>query len=143
MNYRGSTGYGRAYREQLQGRWGIVDVEDAISGADFLVREGLADRKRLVILGGSAGGYTVLRALITKPGFFRAGICLYAVADLFGMATDTHRFEARYTDSLVGPLPEAAELYRELSPVFHAVRIQDPVAVFQGADDPVVPKSAG
>lgn len=140
VNYRGSTGYGRAYRQQLQGRWGIVDVEDAISGADFLVREGLADRKRLVILGGSAGGYTVLRALITKPGFFRAGICLYAVADLFGMATDTHRFEARYTDSLVGPLPEAAELYRELSPVFHAVRIQDPVAVFQGADDPVVPK---
>src|SRR5690606_17521789 len=135
VNYRGSTGYGRAYREQLKGRWGIVDVEDAVRGAEFLVREGLADRGRLVIMGGSAGGYTVLRALITHPGFFKAGLCLYGVADLFALASDTHKLEERYTDSLVGPLPEAAALYRELSPVFHARRIKDPVAIFQGTDD--------
>ena len=83
----------------------------------------------------------MLRALITHPGFFRAGICLYGVADLFGMAADTHKFEDRYMDSLVGPLPQAADLYRERSPVFHADEIQDPVAVFQGADDEVVPKA--
>lgn len=140
VNYRGSTGYGRAYRDQLKGRWGIVDVEDAVSGANFLVREGLAQRERLVIIGGSAGGYTVLRALITHPGFFRAGLCLYGVTDLFALASDTHKLEERYTDSLVGPLPEAAGLYRELSPLFHAQRIQDPVAIFQGTDDPVVTK---
>lgn len=141
VNYRGSTGYGRAYREQLKGRWGLVDVEDAVSGARYLVDQGLADGRRLVVLGGSAGGYTVLRALITHPGFFRAGVCLYGVADLFGMASDTHKFEERYMDSLVGPLPQAADLYRELSPVFHAHKIQDPVAVFQGAEDEVVPKA--
>src|SRR5690606_1620328 len=84
-----------------------------------------AHARRLVVLGGSAGGYTVLRALITHPGFFRVGICLYGVADLFGMASDTHKFEERYMDSLVGPLPQAADLYRELSPVFHAHKIQD------------------
>lgn len=138
VNYRGSSGYGREYRELLRGRWGVVDVEDAVGGADFLVREGLADRERLVILGGSAGGYTVLRALIAHPGFFRAGIALYPVTDLFALAADTHKFELHYTDSLVGPLPEAAALYRELSPVFHAHRIKDPLAIFQGTDDPVV-----
>lgn len=140
VNYRGSTGYGRAYRDQLKGRWGIVDVEDAVGGARHLARQGLADGDQLVILGSSAGGYTVLRALITHPGFFRAGICLYGVSDLFGLAADTHKFEERYTDSLVGPLPAAAELYRELSPVFHADKIRDPLAVFQGTDDEVVPR---
>lgn len=140
VNYRGSTGYGRAYRDQIKGRWGMVDVEDAVGGANYLVRQGLADGQRLVILGGSAGGYTVLRALITHPGFFRAGVCLYGVADLFGLAAATHKFEERYTDSLVGPLPQAAHLYRELSPVFHARRLRDPVAIFQGTDDQVVRK---
>lgn len=140
VNYRGSTGYGRAYREQLKGRWGIVDVEDAVNGARYLAEHGLADGNKLVILGSSAGGYTVLRTLIMHPGLFRAGICLYGVADLFGLAMDTHKFEERYTDSLVGPLPAAADLYRELSPVFHAVQISDPIAVFQGTADEVVPR---
>uniref|UniRef100_UPI002ADE02B9 S9 family peptidase n=1 Tax=Thermoflexus sp. TaxID=1969742 RepID=UPI002ADE02B9 len=139
VNYRGSTGYGRSYREALNGRWGLLDVEDAVGGAQALVERGLADPQRLVIMGGSAGGYTVLNALIRYPGFFRAGICLYGVTNLFTLAAETHKFEARYLDLLVGPLPEAAARYREWSPIFHADRIQDPIAIFQGAEDRVVP----
>ncbi|MBO8140865.1 MAG: S9 family peptidase [Firmicutes bacterium] len=140
VNYRGSTGYGRAYRNALRGRWGVVDVEDAVGGGRYLAAEGLADESRLVIMGGSAGGYTVLQALALHPGFFRAALCLYGVADLFSLAADTHKFEAHYLDSLVGPLPGAAAVYRERSPVFHAQRIRDPIAIFQGADDRVVPR---
>jgi len=139
VNYRGSTGYGRSYRDALYGRWGLLDVEDTVSGARALVEQGLADPQRLVIMGGSAGGYTVLNALIRYPGFFRAGICLFGVTNLFTLAAETHKFEARYLDRLVGPLPEAAARYREWSPIFHADRIQDPVAIFQGAEDRVVP----
>jgi len=139
VNYRGSTGYGRSYRDALKGNWGVLDVEDAVGGARALVERGLADPRRLVIMGGSAGGYTVLNALIRYPGFFRAGICLFGVANLFTLAAETHKFEAHYLDTLVGPLPEAAERYRERSPIFHADRIQDPVAIFQGAEDRVVP----
>ncbi|WP_376790411.1 prolyl oligopeptidase family serine peptidase [Thermoflexus sp.] len=139
VNYRGSTGYGRGYRDALKGQWGLLDVEDAVGGAQALVERRLADPRRLVIMGGSAGGYTVLNTLIRYPGFFRAGICLFGVANLFTLAAETHKFEAHYLDSLVGPLPEAAERYRERSPIFHVDRIQDPVAIFQGAEDRVVP----
>lgn len=139
VNYRGSTGYGRSYRDALKEKWGLLDVEDAVGGAQALVENGLADPRRLVIMGGSAGGYTVLNALIRHPGFFRAGICLFGVTNLFTLAAETHKFEAHYLDTLVGPLPEAAERYREWSPIFHADRIQDPIAIFQGAEDRVVP----
>jgi dipeptidyl aminopeptidase/acylaminoacyl peptidase len=141
VNYRGSTGYGRSYRDALKGKWGLLDVEDAVGGARALAEQGLADPQRQVIIGGSAGGYTVLNALIRHPGFFRAGVCLFGVTNLFTLAAETHKFEAHYLDSLVGPLPEAAERYREWSPIFHADRIRDPVAIFQGEEDRVVPPS--
>ena len=141
VNYRGSTGYGRKYMDELKCNWGICDVEDAVGGAKFLVQHGWADAKKLVIMGGSAGGYTVLQALVDHPGFFKAGVCLYGVANQFTLVADTHKFEERYSDYLLGPLPEAADVYRERSPVFHAERIVDPVAVFQGEIDEVVPKS--
>lgn len=141
VNYRGSTGYGRDYMNALRGNWGIHDVEDAVSGAKHLARSGLADGEKLVIMGGSAGGYTVLQALVTRPGFFKAGLCLYGVSNMFTLAADTHKFEERYLDSLLGPLPEAAALYRERSPIFHADNIVDPVAIFQGEIDEVVPRA--
>jgi dipeptidyl aminopeptidase/acylaminoacyl peptidase len=140
VNYRGSTGYGKAYAAALRGQWGILDVEDAIGGARYLVDAGLADPDRLVIMGGSAGGYTVLKALVDRPGFFRAALCLYGVSNMFTLAADTHKFEERYLDSLLGPLPEASAIYRERSPVFFADQIVDPIAVFQGEIDRVVPK---
>jgi len=139
VNYRGSSGYGRRYRNLLRERWGVCDVEDAVGGARHLVRLGLADPERLVIMGGSAGGYTVLEALIQHPGLFRAGICLYGVTNLFTLASDTHKFEQRYLDSMVGPLPATCERYRERSPIFSADRVRDAVAVFQGEEDRVVP----
>ncbi|RMF86275.1 MAG: S9 family peptidase [Nitrospinota bacterium] len=140
VNYRGSTGYGKAYLQKLYGNWGVYDVEDTVRGAQYLVETGRADPERLVVMGGSAGGFTVLLCLIRHPGFFRAGLCLYGVSNLFTLATDTHKFEERYLDSLVGPLPAAAPLYRERSPVFHAAQIRDPLAVFQGEEDRVVPR---
>ncbi|NLG28140.1 MAG: S9 family peptidase [Chloroflexi bacterium] len=141
VNYRGSSGYGRRYRDRLRGQWGVYDVADAVGGALHLARLGRADRERLVIMGGSAGGYTVLEALAQHPGVFRAGICMYGVTNLFTLASDTHKFEQHYLDSLIGPLPEAAARYRERSPIYHADRIRDPLAVFQGEDDVVVPKA--
>ncbi len=141
VNYRGSTGYGRRYREALRGNWGHLDVIDAAGAAQALIDQSLADAGRLVIKGGSAGGYTVLNTLIRFPGLYKAGICSYGVTNLFTLAMDTHKFEERYTDSLVGPLPEASEKYRAWSPVFHAEAIQDPVAIFQGEEDKVVPPS--
>jgi dipeptidyl aminopeptidase/acylaminoacyl peptidase len=141
VNYRGSTGYGRAYRDELKGNWGIYDIQDAVSGARSLVEKGLVDGARLVIVGGSAGGFTVLKAMEDHPGFFKAGICRYGVSNLFTLAADTHKFEAHYTDSLLGPLPEAAAVYRERSPIFFADRIKDPLAIFQGEDDMVVPRA--
>jgi dipeptidyl aminopeptidase/acylaminoacyl peptidase len=139
VNYRGSCGYGRAYQDALRERWGLVDTEDAIGAAQALADQRLADGKRLVIKGGSAGGYTVLNALVHAPGTFRAGVCLYGVSNLFTLAADTHKFEAHYTDSLVGPLPQAAERYHAWSPIFHADAIRDPLAVFQGSIDKAVP----
>ncbi len=141
VNYRGSTGYGRAYMEALNGNWGVCDVEDAVSGARHLAEQGLVDAERIVIMGGSAGGYTVLEALCRAPGVFRAGLCLYGVANMFTLAADTHKFEARYLDTLLGPLPEAAAIYRERSPIFHADLLRDPIAIFQGEEDQVVPRA--
>ena len=141
IDYRGSTGHGRKYMKALRGNWGILDVEDAVGGAQHLSDTGLADPKRIVIMGGSAGGYTVLRALTVQPGFFRAGVCLYGISNLFTLAADTHKFEAYYLDSLLGPLPEASDLYRERSPIYSADQLRDPIAIFQGSDDKVVPPS--
>jgi dipeptidyl aminopeptidase/acylaminoacyl peptidase len=140
VNYRGSTGYGRAYMLRLRGNWGVCDVEDCLSGVEHLASLGAIDRGRTVIMGGSAGGFTVLQTLTQHPKAFTAGISLYGVANQFALAADTHKFESRYTDSLIGPLPEAAARYRERSPVFHAARIQRPLAVFQGDIDRVVPR---
>ena len=140
VNYRGSSGAGRETMLALRGQWGVADVEDCRAGAEAMAARGLADRERLAILGGSAGGYTVLRSLQLYPGFYRAGICYYGISNLFTLAADTHKFEARYLDSLVGPLPEAADRYRERSPIFHADAIADPIALFQGTEDRVVPR---
>jgi len=141
VNYRGSTGYGRAYRDKLKGNWGIYDVQDAVSGARYLVEDGQVDGSKLVIMGGSAGGFTVLKALEDYPGTFKAGVDFFGVANQFTLAADTHKFEERYLDSMLGPLPEAAEIYRERSPIFFADKIRDPIIVFQGADDKVVPQN--
>ncbi len=139
VNYRGSTGYGRSYMTALREHWGEYDTEDAVSGARALIDQDLADPDRIVIKGGSAGGFTVLNALVHHPGVFRAGLCLYGVTNLFSLATDTHKFEARYLDIMVGMLPETGARYQAWSPFFHADKIRDPVAVFQGTEDQVVP----
>jgi dipeptidyl aminopeptidase/acylaminoacyl peptidase len=138
VNYRGSTGYGRAYREALAGEWGIVDVADVVGAAEHLASEGLADPDRLAVRGGSAGGFVTLAALAFHDAF-DAGASYYGVADLERLAELTHKFESRYLDGLVGPYPEAADTYRERSPVHHADGISAPVLLLQGAEDPVVP----
>ncbi len=137
VNYRGSTGYGRAYRDALKGEWGRVDLQDTIEGSQALIARGLADPARLIIKGGSAGGYTLLNALVHYPGFFKAGLCSYGVSNLFDL--DTHKFELHYNTSLVGELPEAMAKYHAWSPVYHAEKIRDAVAIFQGSADKVVP----
>ncbi len=141
VNYRGSTGYGRAYMEALRDNWGVYDVVDAVSGAQFLVDQGYADSTKIVIMGSSAGGYTVLETLCQAPGVFKAGLCLYGISNLFTLAAETHKFEEHYLDLLLGPLPAASALYRQRSPIFHAEKISDPVAVFQGTADEVVPRA--
>ncbi|MEN8172689.1 MAG: S9 family peptidase [Chloroflexota bacterium] len=138
VNYRGSTGYGRAYRDALKGNWGIYDVQDVVSGVQYLTEQNLVDGGRAVIIGSSAGGFTALKALQDYPDVFAAGICSYAVADHFALAMDTHKFEAHYSDSLLGPLPAAADLYRQRSPINAVDRITKPVAIFQGGQDKVV-----
>lgn len=139
VNHRGSTGYGRAYMDRLRGAWGVYDVDDSADAARHLVARGLADPRRLVIMGTSAGGFTVLASLVKLPGFYRAGIAGYPVTEQFSLALETHKFEASYNDYLLGALPEAAALYRERSPLFHADQIRDALLLFHGADDPVVP----
>jgi dipeptidyl aminopeptidase/acylaminoacyl peptidase len=140
VDYGGSTGYGRRYRRQLYGQWGIVDVEDCVAAAEYLVGRGDVDGARLAIEGGSAGGYTTLAALAFRDTF-GAGISRFGVGDLETMTRDTHKFESRYLDRLVGPYPEAAATYRERSPVHFLDRISCPVLVMQGLDDKVVPPS--
>ena len=138
VNYRGSTGYGRAYRHALYGRWGELDVADCVAAARHLVESGRADPKRLAISGGSAGGYTVLCALAFED-VFTAGASAYGIGDLAMLARDTHKFEARYLDKLVGPWPEAEAVYRQRSPIHHTERLSCPVIFFQGLEDKVVP----
>jgi dipeptidyl aminopeptidase/acylaminoacyl peptidase len=138
VNYGGSTGYGRAYRERLSGRWGIVDVDDCVNGAKYLVEQGLVDGERLAITGGSAGGYTMLCAL-TFRDVFKAGASHYGVSDLEALEVDTHKFESRYTHKLVAPYPERADLYRERSPIHHTNLLSAPVIFFQGMEDKIVP----
>ena len=138
VNYRGSTGYGRAYRQRLYGGWGEVDVEDCIAGASHLVYKGLVDPERLIIRGSSAGGYTMLAA-VTFQDFFRTGACLYGVSDLETLTQDTHKFESRYLDQLVGPFPEARQLYHSRSPLYAARRITAPLIFLHGLEDRVVP----
>ncbi len=138
VDYGGSTGYGRAYRERLKGNWGVVDVDDCVNAAVWLAARGSVDGARLVIRGGSAGGYTTLCAL-TFTHRFAAGASYYGVADLESLATDTHKFESRYLDGLVGPYPEARDRYRQRSPLHFADRLSSPVILFQGLEDKVVP----
>ena len=138
VDYRGSTGYGRAYRERLYGKWGVVDVEDCVAGARHLAETGHADPARLAIRGGSAGGYTTLAAL-TFHDAFRAGASYYGICDLEVLAADTHKFEARYLDRLVGEWPAERDVYRARSPLHHASRLGCPIIFFQGLDDRVVP----
>ena len=138
VNYGGSTGFGRAYRERLDGGWGVVDVDDCAAAAIALVRAGKASAERVAIEGGSAGGFTALAALCFTP-VFRAAACRYAVSDPSALAQHDHRFEARYLDGLIGPWPEAAATYAARSPLEHAGQIRCPVILFQGLEDTVVP----
>lgn len=138
VNYRGSTGYGRSYREQLAGQWGVADVEDCVAGARYLASGGRVDPQRLIIRGSSAGGYTTLAAL-TFTDLFRAGASYYGVADLETLVQDTHKFESHYLDWLVGPYPKRRELYLERSPIHHVEKLSCPVIFFQGLEDRVVP----
>jgi dipeptidyl aminopeptidase/acylaminoacyl peptidase len=139
VNYGGSTGYGRAYRERLKGQWGIVDVDDCVNATRFLVACGHADPNRLIIRGRSAGGYTTLAALTFRPGVFKAGASHYGVGDLERLASETHKFESRYLDSLIGPYPAAADVYRARSPIHAIERLACPIIFFQGLEDQVVP----
>jgi dipeptidyl aminopeptidase/acylaminoacyl peptidase len=140
VNYRGSSGYGRTYRNALRGAWGIADVEDCVAAAKHLAGRGDVDGNRLIIRGGSAGGYTTLCALAFTD-VFAAGASYYGVADAETLARDTHKFESRYLDGLIGPYPAAKETYRERSPIHFADRISCPVVLFQGLEDEIVPPS--
>ena len=139
VNYGGSSGYGRAYRQRLNGQWGIADVSDCVNAAKYLVAEGKADNGRLIIRGGSAGGYTTLAALTFHPEVFKAGASYYGISDIEVLARDTHKFESRYLDTLVGPYPERRDLYRARSPIHFVDRLSCPLILFQGLEDKVVP----
>ncbi|HJU43770.1 MAG TPA: prolyl oligopeptidase family serine peptidase [Vicinamibacterales bacterium] len=138
VDYSGSTGYGRPYRDRLKGQWGIVDVEDAVGGAEAMVAMGKADPNRLIIRGGSAGGYTTLAAL-TFFNTFKAGASYYGISDLEVLQHDTHKFEARYNDTLIGPWPAAKAVYKARSPIHFTDRLSCPIILFQGLEDKVVP----
>lgn len=138
VNYGGSTGYGREYRERLKGQWGIVDVDDCVNAALYLARSGKADPKRLAIHGGSAGGYTTLAALTFRK-VFQVGASHYGVSDVEALAKDTHKFESRYLDGLIGPYPEARDIYIERSPIHFTDQLDCALILFQGAEDQVVP----
>jgi len=140
VNYGGSSGYGRKYRQRLNGQWGVVDVDDCVNGARHLVKIGEVDDNRLAIRGGSAGGYTTLCAL-TFRNIFRAGASYYGVSDLEALTKDTHKFESHYLDRMIGPYPERHDLYRERSPIHFVNQISCPMILFQGLEDKVVPPS--
>jgi dipeptidyl aminopeptidase/acylaminoacyl peptidase len=139
VNYGGSSGYGRAYRERLNGQWGIVDVDDVINAVRFLAAQGKADEQRAVIRGGSAGGYTTLAALTFHPDAFKAGASYYGISDLEVLEVDTHKFESRYSHSLIGPYPAAKDVYHARSPIHAIDRLACPLILFQGLEDKVVP----
>lgn len=138
VNYGGSTGYGRAYRQRLNGTWGITDVDDCANGARYLVERGLADGDRLIIRGGSAGGYTTLRAITTRD-VFKAAASHFGVSDAEALAKETHKFESRYLDNLIGPYPASRDIYVERSPIYMADRVRAALILFQGLEDKVVP----
>jgi dipeptidyl aminopeptidase/acylaminoacyl peptidase len=138
VNYGGSTGYGRAYRLRLNGQWGIVDVDDCCNGARWLAEQGWVDARRMAIRGGSAGGFTTLAAL-TFRAVFSAGASHFGVSDLEALAKDTHKFESRYLDSLIGPYPARKDLYEARSPINHVDQLTTPLILLQGDEDPVVP----
>jgi dipeptidyl aminopeptidase/acylaminoacyl peptidase len=138
VNYGGSSGYGRSYRQRLEGQWGIVDVDDCVNGARFLVEQGWVDGERLAIRGSSAGGYTTLCAL-TFRHTFKAGASYYGISDLEALAKETHKFEARYLDRLVGPYPDRLDIYRQRSPIHSTHLLSCPLILFQGLEDEVVP----
>ena len=138
VNYGGSTGFGRAYRQRLDGQWGLLDVADCAAAARQLIELGRADPRCIAIEGGSAGGFTTLAALIADP-VFKAGACRYAVSDLAGLVADTHRFESGYLDRLIGPWPGAKEIYEQRSPLTHRQQLRCPLIFFQGLQDRVVP----
>jgi dipeptidyl aminopeptidase/acylaminoacyl peptidase len=138
VNHRGSSGFGRDFRRQLNGNWGIVDVEDSIAAVRYLGKTGAADPARTAISGGSAGGYTVLNAL-SSSDVFKAGADYFGISDMTALAQDTHKFESRYLDSLIGPYPAAKAVYESRSPLNHLDGFKVPLIVLQGADDPVVP----
>lgn len=138
VNYGGSNGYGRAYRQRLNSQWGIVDVDDCVNGARYLVERGEVDGEELAIDGGSAGGYTTLCAL-TFRDLFKAGASYYGISDLEALAKETHKFESRYLDSMIGPYPEQRDLYRQRSPIHFTDRLSCPMILFQGLEDEVVP----
>ncbi len=141
VNYRGSSGFGRAYRRLLDGRWGEIDWQDCVAAARYLAESGEADPERTWVEGGSAGGYVVFCSLTFEPDSFAAGVSLFGVADVEALGLETHKFESRYLDSLVGPYPERADLYRARSPIHFADRLERPLLVLQGLDDKVVPPS--
>ncbi len=141
VNYGGSTGYGREYRRRLDGQWGIVDLDDCVAAAQHLAAAGEVDGDRMVVTGSSAGGYTTLCALTFRPGVFAAGTSAYGVSDLATLAANTHKFESRYLDRLVGRWPADEAVYRARSPIHHADRIRAPVLLLQGLEDQVVPPS--
>lgn len=138
VNYGGSTGYGRPYRQRLEGQWGVVDVDDCVNGARYLVEQGEVDGERLIIRGGSAGGYTTLCAL-TFRDVFKAGASYFGISDLEALARETHKFESRYLDRLIGPYPQRRDLYQERSPIHFVERLSCPLIFFQGLEDEVVP----
>ena len=138
VNYGGSTGYGRSYRQRLDGQWGIQDVDDCVNGAMYLVTHGHVDGKPIAIDGGSAGGYTTLAAL-TFRDVFKAGASYYGISDLEALVRDTHKFESRYLDRLVGPYPAARDQYIQRSPVHFTDRLSCPLILFQGLEDEIVP----
>jgi dipeptidyl aminopeptidase/acylaminoacyl peptidase len=140
VNYRGSTGYGRSYRQALQGQWGVIDVDDCLSGAYYVTDQGWAERDKMALMGSSSGGLTVYQILVKYPGVFQAGIALYGIVNHLDLLKDPPKFERYYSEWLIGPYPEQEEKYRERSPVFFADQIQDPIAVFQGGKDPIVPR---
>lgn len=138
VNYGGSTGYGRAYRERLDGKWGIVDVDDCVNAAKYLVEKGLADADRVAIAGGSAGGYTTLCALTFK-NFFKAGASYYGICDMEALARETHKFESKYMERLIGPYPERKDIYEQRSPIHFTEQLSCPLIIMQGSEDEVVP----